>query len=560
MKKIFKYLLVGMFCLLSITQTKTIELNAATPEDYNHWFTDKEPAKDYAYSFAFIGDTQSLSEYNKEHMHTLYQWIVDNKEEKKIEFVFGLGDITEGDADWEWENDKAAISLMDGVVPYSLIRGNHDTTVKFYNTFGNDTYMNQFLGFYKENNINSSYRTLKVGNTNFLLLTMDYGADDAELIWAGNVIERYPDHKVIISTHAYLNRDATTLDANDAVVPTKANDDDKSNKDYNNGEEIWNKLVSQYGNIVLVLSGHIDVDNIPVLQSEGIHGNTVTQMLINPQDMDKVLRDQEGAGMICMAYFDENFTRMEIEYYSPIKKAYYRPENQFTLDISGWGNLAHNLTTKHNDDFHWQECDCGKKMVENLSEHSFEFGCSSKCVDCDFTRETTHKFTKTASKEEGHYSICSECKEVDLSSIRAHVYDDDCDKSCNMCGYIRTVEHSKNSSYSYDVDSHWNACDDCHNELNKAAHIFDDDCDIDCNECGYVRYTAHDYSIIKNEGNSYWRECSICGDRKDIINVKKKVKKSTIIITVSAVGGGLLAAGMTLLIIMLKKKRKLAGK
>ena len=111
MRKIFKYLLVGVFCLLSTTQTKTIELNAATPEDYNHWFTDKEPAKDYAYSFAFIGDTQSLSEYNKEHMHTLYQWIVDNKEEKNIVFVaeittieqFGINILAEEQLDYEFE-------------------------------------------------------------------------------------------------------------------------------------------------------------------------------------------------------------------------------------------------------------------------------------------------------------------------------------------------------------------------------------------------------------------------------------------------------------------------
>ena len=45
---------------------------------------DKEPVKDYAYSFVVIGDTQIIC-YNDatkgtNYMDTLYSWIVENKE------------------------------------------------------------------------------------------------------------------------------------------------------------------------------------------------------------------------------------------------------------------------------------------------------------------------------------------------------------------------------------------------------------------------------------------------------------------------------------------------
>ena len=64
---------------------------------------------DYAYSFAVVGDTQThvkmdaktLSDATQDndtaHTYNLYKWIVDNKEKKNIQWVFGLGDITENE-------------------------------------------------------------------------------------------------------------------------------------------------------------------------------------------------------------------------------------------------------------------------------------------------------------------------------------------------------------------------------------------------------------------------------------------------------------------------------
>jgi hypothetical protein len=197
---------------------------------YTNLFFDKEPAKDYAYSFAVVGDTQSLCELHTPYMKNMYQWIVDNKDSKKIKYVIGLGDITEGDDRYskvfEWDAAKKAISLLDGVIPYSLIRGNHDTSENLNKTFANPTYMGQFNGFYKQNDINASYRTLKVGKTDYLFITLNYGAFDDELAWACNIIEKYPNHKVIISTHAYLYHTGERLSATNGLRPRTSNDDD----------------------------------------------------------------------------------------------------------------------------------------------------------------------------------------------------------------------------------------------------------------------------------------------------------------------------------------------
>ena len=91
----------------------------------------------YAYSLAFIPDIQYLTRYYPANLPTVFEWIVDSKEEKKIEYVIGLGDITDSNTEEQWQIAKDAVTILDGEVEYSLVRGNHDVTNdgKFFNQF-----------------------------------------------------------------------------------------------------------------------------------------------------------------------------------------------------------------------------------------------------------------------------------------------------------------------------------------------------------------------------------------------------------------------------------------
>jgi len=51
----------------------------------------------------------------------------------------------------------------------------------------------------------------------------------------------------------------------------------------NNGEQIWEKLISNYPNILFVFSGHVLNDGVGTFVSEGKYGNKVYQMLANYQ-------------------------------------------------------------------------------------------------------------------------------------------------------------------------------------------------------------------------------------------------------------------------------------
>ncbi len=371
------------------------------------WFAEKEPVKDYAYSFAVVGDTQIIAEKYPDKMAGIYDWIIDNKEEKKISYVFGLGDITNSNTPAEWNVAKAAVSKLDGVLPYSLVRGNHDSSTGMQ-TFNYPAYTNQFGGFYKQGYIDTSWREFSVAGTNYLMVNLDYGADDAELAWAGALIDEFPNHKVIITTHAYMYRDGTTLGPNDVCPPADSNDANASpNKVYNNGDQMWDKLISQHGNIFLVLSGHDPCDNVVTRQSVGVHGNTVTQMLIDAQGMDAGMG---ATGMVAMLYFSEDGQQIDVEFYSTVHKQYYKESNQYSIKVYDQTVQAHTFDQEVVSDFYkantpdcdtpamyYKSCVCGESGQETFAygeadghKYADEHTCHDReCVNCDHVEQAT---------------------------------------------------------------------------------------------------------------------------------------------------------------------------
>ena len=318
--------LICLYELDGITAPQTIPDKSGNGYDAKFkstYFTEKDPLQDYAYSFAVIGDTQILSLNYPDKYTALYDWVLNNVEQKKIKFVMGLGDITNNSTTAEWELAKQNITRLNGVVPYSLVRGNHDTTATMNNYFPLDDYKDTLGGYYGSTIFNS-WQELIVGDIKYLIFTLDYGANDNILNWASEIIEAHPNHNVIITTHAYLYRDGTTLDSGDVCPPTS------SSSSNNNGDHMWDKLMKKHKNIVLVLSGHDPCDYVVTTQTKGENGNTVTQMLIDPQGVDKA---QGGVGLVTMLYFSADGKTVQVETYSTDKKAFFLEENQYTLTI-----------------------------------------------------------------------------------------------------------------------------------------------------------------------------------------------------------------------------------
>ena len=312
------------FYELTAGEKKITSASGSGPEfkSNNHW-VEKEAAKDYAYSFAVVGDTQILNQYYQNQLVGLYSWIESNVESKKIEYVIGLGDITDKDQVSEWTLAKNMLKKLNGKVNYSVVRGNHDTVEKFNKYFPYSEYGSTVSGSFDGTMLNT-YHKFTVGDIKYMLVNLDMGPSDAVLDWANKIISENPDHNVIIATHVYLYHDGTTLDANDNAPASKCGG-------INDGDDLWSKLVKKHKNIVLVLSGHDPCDQIITTQTKGENGNVVTQMLIDPQTTD---RNYGGLGLVAMLYFSEDGSQVEVEYISTAKNAYFMEENQFTVELA----------------------------------------------------------------------------------------------------------------------------------------------------------------------------------------------------------------------------------
>ena len=112
-----------------------------------------------------------------------------------------------------------------------------------------------------------------------------------------------------------------------------------------------------------------------------------------------------------------------------------------------------------------------------------------------------HRYGDWRKDGTNHWHECTDAdcpnREESIKDKAAHVYTDDADTTCDTCGYERTItppahEHSY-GDWRKDGTSHWHECTDtdCPNReesiKDKAAHVYTDDADTTCNICGYVR-------------------------------------------------------------------------
>ena len=145
-----------------------------------------------------------------------------------------------------------------------------------------------------------------------------------------------------------------------------------------------------------------------------------------------------------------------------------------------------------------------------------------------------------ADGETGHYRVCTDeyCTSADKGRItETHRYDDDADMICNVCGYERTVtppvhEHTY-GDWSKDSTNHWRECTDdgCPEKpesvKDKAAHVYTDDADTTCDVCGYERTVTppsheHSYGDWSKDDTNHWHECTDDGCPEKPKSVKDK--------------------------------------
>ena len=136
------------------------------------------------FTLILLPDTQCYVERHPDMLTDQVDWILGQQEPRNIVFVSHVGDIVEHyDNPLEWERADAMLSRLIGVVPFSLLPGNHDLSptgeaTAFNRHFGPERF--EAFDWYGEGNpagtnINN-YQLFSAGG--YRLGPLSLGADD----------------------------------------------------------------------------------------------------------------------------------------------------------------------------------------------------------------------------------------------------------------------------------------------------------------------------------------------------------------------------------------------
>jgi Carboxypeptidase regulatory-like domain/Calcineurin-like phosphoesterase len=303
------------------------------------------------FTVVVLPDTQYYSESYPAILNSQMQWIVNNAPGLNIQLVLGLGDIVNnGGSSTQWTTADAAYKKLDAAhIPYIAPLGNHDydannpsgrtsATHNFNHYFGPSRYTNAtywstsyWRGSYPSGSNENFYGSVTINGQQYLIVALEFYPRDSSLSWAAQVIANNPGAQAILVTHAYEYFDNTRVSACnsfDAQYYGLGADND--------GDAMWTKLVRQYKNVSLVLSGHevrgAGQDATGHRSDVGANGNLVNQILSNYQNMTN-----GGNGYMRIMKFHPSSDTIDVLTYSPYLNSYLTDSgNQFTIPWHNW--------------------------------------------------------------------------------------------------------------------------------------------------------------------------------------------------------------------------------
>jgi len=290
----------------SVPLSATVENPSKTAGAVNVEFFGREGP---TFSIVVLPDTQNyvnlLDAGTPEMFTSQTQWIADNAATMNIVFVTHEGDLTDntdrpelGDVPAEWERANTSMTLLDGIVPYGLLPGNHDfstTETDYYNTnFPYTRYVSEpwYGDHYPEGDEggnDNNYQLFSAGGDDYIILHIEYNPNSSVTAWANTVLGTHSDRKAIITTHSYLNTNGSLTS--------------------DGGTIIWNDLVLPNDNVRFVLCGHISGERYEL---STVGDREVHQLLANYQS-----RTNGGDGWLRIMTFEPDADEVHVQTYSP---------------------------------------------------------------------------------------------------------------------------------------------------------------------------------------------------------------------------------------------------
>ena len=118
-------------------------------------------------------------------------------------------------------------------------------------------------------------------------MSLEWGPRDETLAWADGLLTQHSDRTALLTTHVYTYSDGSRYDWAAKGTAQEHNPHSDSygfstphdgTENVNDGQEIWDKLVSKHANASMVFSGHLPWAGARQT-AIGDHGNVVHEMV-----------------------------------------------------------------------------------------------------------------------------------------------------------------------------------------------------------------------------------------------------------------------------------------
>ncbi|WP_376778664.1 LamG-like jellyroll fold domain-containing protein [Phytoactinopolyspora halotolerans] len=255
------------------------------------------------FAIAVMPDTQYLFDEDRSDpapVAETFRYLGEQRGLANVAFMTHLGDVTEhGTAD-EIELAGETFAALDGVVPYSVLGGNHDVSsddqrgdTPYLQTFGPQRFSgSETFGGASPDGYNS-YHIFRAAGRDWLVLAIDWRISDGGLAWAQGVLDEHSKLPAILTTHDL----AFAGDDGQAALSS-------------HGRRLWDRLIRSNDQIFMALGGHYWPPGRTVLTNDA--GNDVHVHITNYQD-----RYYGGAGMIRLYQFDLVRNTIDVETFAP---------------------------------------------------------------------------------------------------------------------------------------------------------------------------------------------------------------------------------------------------
>lgn len=271
-------------------------------------------------------------------LYSQMNWIAENgiKNGGILNFAIFTGDLVEEPThSSEWVRACNAFNILKDVIPFSITIGNHDTDrMRKLNSFGVTTFKkydklfgpksefynncNYYLESFDSQNSITSFST---NGYDFIVISLELQPREKTLKWLEDMLVKYKNIPTIISIHEYIH---PVVRNGEIVGDLCTSNKLRKDKNNNSAKDTWEKVISKYNQVFMVLSGHYKGESY--LKQTNENGYEVYAMHADYEFNSEVIDEYttynkkkypSGDGWLRLLTFDIENKYIHVQTYSP---------------------------------------------------------------------------------------------------------------------------------------------------------------------------------------------------------------------------------------------------